>query len=146
MLTWIAAALSGAEPNWRRLRQRRRKMSIERLSTMVKQLILLRAAEIAGLKRNKRLTYFKHGRDLRRRHFMRSLYGSNLRRALDHRDPIARIAILIDALIHLEARAARFAKRLRCGFMRLWSIAPAPTPADALLEPPPSPPACADTS
>ena len=120
-------------------------MSIHGLTLMVKQLILLRAGEIAGLRR-RRLLFFKRGRDLRRRHLMRSILGSKLRRALHHRDPIARIAILIDALTHLDAWASRFAKRLRCGFMRLWSIAPAATPAMALLGPPASPPACADSS
>jgi hypothetical protein len=89
---------------------------------------------------------FKHGRDMRRRHFMRSIFGSKLRRALDHRDPIARIAILIDALRHLDAWAARFAKRLRCGFMRLWSIAPARVAADMLLGAPAPSPACVDSS
>jgi hypothetical protein len=77
---------------------------------------------------------------------MRSIYGSKLRRAFDHRDPLARIAILIDALTHLDAWAERFAKRLSCGFMRLWSIAPAPMPAVALLAPLASPPAGADSS
>jgi hypothetical protein len=109
MLAWIASLLAGHEPTWRQLRQRYRRMSIHGLAMMVKRLILLRAADIAGLKRKRRPLYFKHGRDMRRRHFMRSIFGSRLRRALDHRDPIARIAILIDALTHLDAWAARFA-------------------------------------
>ena len=146
MLAWIASLLAGHKPTWRQLRQRHRRMSIHGLAMLVKQLILLRAADIAGLKRKRRPLFFKHGRDLRRRHFMRSILGSRLRRALNHRDPIARIAVLIDALTHLDAWAARFAKRLRCGFGRLWSIAPAPVPADAILGPPASPPACADSS
>jgi hypothetical protein len=143
-LTWIASWLAGAMPTCRQLRQRGG-VSIDRLATMVKRLILIRAAEIAGLRR-KRLRFFKHGRDLRRRHFMRSVLGSKLRRALRHRDPIARIAILIDALTHLDAWATRFAKRLRCGFMRLWSRAPAPMTAEALLGAPAPSPACADSS
>ena len=146
MLTWIASVLTGAAPNWRRLRQRHRKMSIQRLTMMVKQLILLRASDIAGLRRKQRPAFFKHGRDLRRRHFMRSIFGAKLRRALHHRDPIARIAILIDALTHIDAWAARFAKRLRCGFMRLWSIPPGPMPVVALLGAPALTPACADSS
>jgi hypothetical protein len=146
MLAWIASLLAGHEPTRRQLRQRHRRMSIHGLAMMVKRLILLRAADIAGLKRKRRPLFFKHGRDMRRRHFMRSIFGSELRRALNHRDPIARIAILIDALTHLDAWAARFAKRLRCGFNRLWSIAPAPMPADAILGLPASPPACADSS
>ncbi|HJS80421.1 MAG TPA: hypothetical protein VJ748_07320 [Vitreimonas sp.] len=146
MLAWIASLFAGREPTRRQLRQRHRRLSIHGLAMMVKRLILLRAADIAGLKRKRRPLFFKHGRDMRRRHFMRSIFGSKLRRALHHRDPIARIAVLIDALTHLDAWAARFAKRLRCGFMRLWSIVPAPMLADAILEPPASGPACADSS
>jgi hypothetical protein len=133
MLMWIASLLTGREPGSRHLRQRHGAMSLHGLALMVKQLILLRAADIAGLKRKQRPVFFKHGRDLRRRHLMRSIFGAELRRALNHRDPIARIAILIHALTHLDAWAARFAKRLRCGFMRLWSIAPEPMPAIALV-------------
>jgi hypothetical protein len=146
MLMWIASLLMGREPGSRHLRQRHRTMSLHGLATMVKQLILLRAGDIAGLKRKQRPVFFKHGRDLRSSHLMRSILGAKLRRALHHRDPIARIAILIDALTNIDAWAARFAKRLRCGFMRLWAIPPAPTPDSVLLGPPASPPACADSS
>ena len=146
MLMWIASLLTSREPGARHLTQRHRNMSLHRLAMMVKQLILLRARDIAGLKRKHRPVFFKHGRDLRRRHFLRSILGSKLRRALNHRDPIARIAILIDALTHLDAWAVRFAKRLRCGFMRLWAIAPAPMPDVPLLGAPAPTPACADSS
>ena len=146
MLMWIASHLAGREPGARHLRQRHRSMSLHGLARMVKQLILLRAADIAGLKRKQRPLFFKHGRDLRRRHFMRSILGARLRRALNHRDPMARIAILIGALTNIDAWAARFAKRLRCGFMRLWSIAPAPMPAIAMPRAPAYAPVCADSS
>jgi hypothetical protein len=146
MLAWIASVFAGIAPTRRHLSQRGA-MSIHRLARMVKQLVLLRAADIAGLKRKTRPPLlFKRGRDMRRRHIMRSMVGSRLRRALDHRDPVARIAILIDALTHLDDWAARFAKHISCGFMRLWSIAPAPTAAVAILGPPAFPPACADSS
>jgi hypothetical protein len=147
MLTWIASVLASIAPTRRHLSQRGA-MSIHRLARMVKQLVLLRAADIAGMKRKTRPPLlFKQGRDMRRRHIMRSMVGSRLRRALDHRDPVARIAILIDALTHLDAWAARFAKHISCGFARLWSIAPAPmTDAVLLLGPPAPPPACCDSS
>jgi hypothetical protein len=146
MLTWIASVLTGRALSARHVRQRHRKASLDGLTLMVKQLILLRAGEIAGPVRRRRLRFFKHGRDLRRRHYMRSVFGSKLRRALNRRDPIARIAILIHALTHLDTWAARFAKRLRCGFMRLWSIAPAPMPAIAFLGAPAPTPVVADSS
>jgi hypothetical protein len=146
MLMWIASLLIGQPPRARHLRQRRRNMSLHGLALMVKQLILLRARDIAGLKRKSRPLLFSHGRDLRRRHLLRSILGGALRRSLKHRDPIARIAILIDALTHLDAWAARLAKRLRCGFMRLWSIAPAPMPAVVIFGAPAPTPACTDSS
>lgn len=146
MLAWIASLLAGGAPGARHLRQRRCAMSLHGLARTVKRLILQRAADIAGLRRKHRPILFRHGRDLRRRHFARSILGSKLRRALNQRDPVRRVAILIDALTHLDAWAARFARRLRCGFMRLWSIPPAPTPAIALVAPLALPPACADSS
>lgn len=145
MLMWIASVLASGMPTRRHLRQRCRKMSIHALTRMVKHLILLRAADIAGIKRTRRV-FFKRGRDLRRPHLVRSILGSKLRRALKRRDLIQRIAILTDALINLDAWAARFAKRLGCGFMRLSSIPPAPTPAADILAPLASPPVCADSS
>ena len=147
MLAWLASLLfAGQAPSHRHLRQRGRAMSLHGLTVLVKQLILLRAQDLAKLRRSKRRVFFKHGRDLKRRHLMRSILGSRLRRAFAHRDPAKRIFALIDALRHLDAWAARFAKRLKCGFMRLWSIAPAPMPAVAILGAPAPSPACADSS
>ncbi|WP_395645280.1 hypothetical protein [Terricaulis sp.] len=146
MLAWIAALLSGAEPLRRHLRHRCRKMSLHVIVRLIKQLILVRAAQINGLRRKRRPILFKHGRDLRRRHFLRSLYGSKLRRALRHRDPLARIVLLAQALKDLDALAERFAQRLRCGFMRLWAIAPAPTLAACIPDAPAAKLACADSS
>jgi hypothetical protein len=145
MLTWIASLLGGAMPLRRHLRQRYRKMSLDGIALMIKQLILLRAAEING-RRKRRLVFSKRGRDLRRRHFMRSIYGAKLRRALKHRDPLQRIAILADALKHLEVLAQCFAKRLRCGFMRLWAIVATPAPAARISDAPVLALTCADSS
>jgi hypothetical protein len=144
MLLWIASLFAGVRPTRRHLEQRR-DLSLDGVASLVQRLIIVRGAELAGFNRN-RPCFFKYGRDLHRPHVLRSICGSKLRQALDHRDPIARIAILIDALTHLDAWAARFAKRLRGGITRLWSIIPAPTRADAILGPPASQPACADSS
>jgi hypothetical protein len=145
MLTWIASLLGGAMPLRRHLRQRYRKMSLDGIALMIKQLILVRAGEINS-RRKRRLVFSKRGRDLRRRHFMRSIYGAKLRRALKHRDPLARIAILADALKHLEVLAQWFAKRLRCGFMRLWAIVATPGQAAFIPNAPATAPLCADSS
>jgi hypothetical protein len=145
MLAWIASLFGGAGPLRRHLHQRHRKMSLDGLALMIKQVILLRAADI-NRRRRRRLVFFKRGRDLRRRHFMRSIYGSRLRRALKHGDPLTRITILADALKHLDAWAQRFAKRLRCGFMRLWAIVATPSPVALIPDAPTRALACADSS
>lgn len=145
MLTWVASVLAGRWPRQRHLRQRG-DVTIDRLALLVKKLIVVRAGDFARLKRNGRVLYFKHGRDLRRANLVRSVIGSQLRRALDDRDPSKRVATLIEALTHLDAWAARFAKRLRCGFKRIWSIAPKPMPAAVIFGPPASAPGCADSS
>lgn len=144
MLLWIASLLAGVRPTRRQLAQRG-DISLDGVAWFVRRLILIRGGELAGFNRN-RPCYFKHGRDLRRPHVLRSICGSQLRQALDHRDPIARIAILIDALTHLDVWAARFAKRLRRRITRLWAIAPAPMPAMALAGASAPNPAGADSS
>ena len=144
MLLWIASLFAGVRPTRRQL-DRRGDISLDGVAWLVRRLILVRAAELAGYNRN-RPCFFKYGRDLRRAQLLRSICGSKLRRALDHSDPIARIAILIDALTHLDAWAARFAKRLRRRITRLWAIMPAPTPALALAGALALPPPCADSS
>jgi len=146
MLAWIASLLAGVMPLRRHWRQRCRRISLHRIARTVKQLILLRAAEMNGVRPRRRIIYFRHGRDLRRRHFIRSLYGSRLRRALRRRDPLAWIAVLTDALRHLDDWARRFAKGLRCGFMRLWPIPLAPMPATPIPDAPVAALACADSS
>jgi hypothetical protein len=144
MLAWMASVFAGGVPTRRQLRQRGH-LSVPRLAMLVKKLILVRASEIARLRRGPPV-FFKRGRDLRPRHILRSVIGSELRHALDHRDPLRRIAILIDALTHLDALATRFAVRLRRGIVRLWAIRPAPMSAAPILGLPAPPPACADSS
>lgn len=144
MLAWIASVVAGMKPRRRHLDQRG-DISLDWLAGLAKRLILIRAADMIAA-RPRRPDFFKHGRDLHRRHFMRSAFGSALRRALKHRDPVQRIVILISAVTHLDAWAARFTKRLHRGFSRLWAIAPAPTPAALILGPPAPPPARADSS
>jgi hypothetical protein len=145
MLSWIAAVLfAGKEITHRQLRQRYR-VSVESLTRMVIHLILLRARELSGL-RPRKLRFWKHGRDLRTRHLIRSVVGSKLRRALKHKDPAMRIARLIGALHNLDAYAQHLAQRFRRRLTRLWAIVPAPTFAALLLGPPAPPPAVADSS
>lgn len=144
MLHWIAAVLEGLHIDPRRLRQRGG-LGVDRLARFVGLLIYTRAAELAAGRRIP-LSLWRYGRDVRRRHMVRSLLGSRVRRTLRHKDMRARIAKLIDALRSLEAHAQRLARRLRRRLTRLCAIAPAPTAAVPLLGPPAPSPALADSS
>jgi hypothetical protein len=106
---------------------------------------LIRAGELARLRR-RRPTFFKRGRDLRRRHLLRSVIGSRLRRKLKHKDLATRIAILIAALRDLDSIARPLAQRMRRGLARLWAITAKPMLAGIMLGAPAPSPALADSS
>ena len=142
MLQWIAGFLfQAAHPTRRHLRQRG-ETSIRRLTHMVVSLIIIRAAELSG-RRLRTPRYWRRGRHLRRRHIIRSLLGSRLRRALKPRTLAMRIHALIHALRHLDAFARQLSRRR---LTRLWSIAPAPTPSDFVFDVHAHPPIAADSS
>ena len=130
MLAWIGAVLAGVVPNRRRQRQRG-DVSLDTLADFIKQLVLMRDAEVSDVEYERAL-FSRHDRDLRCAHVFRSVIGSKLRRALRHRDPARRIALLIHALKHLDVLTADFARRVRRGFTRLWPILPALMPAVAI--------------
>jgi hypothetical protein len=144
MLTWIASVFAGKAISLRHAHQRG-DISLDWITRMVMQLAIIRAGELARLRR-RRPTFFKRGRDLRRRHLLRSVIGSRLRRKLKHKDLATRIAILIAALRDLDSIARPLAQRMRRGLARLWAITAGPMLADITLEAPPSPPALADSS
>jgi hypothetical protein len=144
MLSWIAAVLfAGKQLTARQLRQRHRRLSLDGLVRLITQLIIVRAAELGRWRRHGRLRFWLHGRDLKRRHYIRSLIGSRLRRALNHKDLAARLRRLIHVLRHLDAFARQLSRRR---LTRLWSIAPAPTPAATIFGAPAPSPAAADSS
>jgi hypothetical protein len=143
MLTWIAAVLfAGQRITPRQVRQRHKSVSLERLTRLTIQLLLVRSAELARRPRI-RIIYYKHGRDRRRRHFIRSLLGAQLRRALTRKDLAARVAQLIHVLRHLDHFArALFRRRLT----RLWRVVPQLAPSVALHGAPAPSPAFSDSS
>jgi hypothetical protein len=143
MLHWIAATLLGKTPNARH-RAQRGDFSLHRLKRMVIALVMLRAAHVLGPQRS--TPAWRHGRDLRRRHFIRSLLGSKLRRALNHRDLATHIAQLIAVLCNLNTHAARLAFRIRHRLRRLWRLMPPIAPNVAVHGAPASPPAFSDSS
>jgi hypothetical protein len=135
MLRWIAAVLFAAKPvTARQLRARHGRVSLERLTRLVVQLLIIRASELKP-RRRARLRFFRHGRDLRRRHFIRSLLGARLRRAVKPKHLAARIEALISVLRRLDTYARQLAKRR---ITRLWCIKPASTSA-ALIPATPAP-------
>jgi hypothetical protein len=144
MLTWIAAALfAGGHISHRQLRQRHRRVSLDGLTRMVINLMIIRAAELGNWRRSKRLRFFKHGRDLKRRHYIRSLLGSRLRRVLRHKDVTTRIATLIAVLRTLDTFARQLSRRR---ITRLWAIKTAPAPADPIFGAPASSLSFSDSS
>lgn len=121
-------------------------MSLEGLKRMVLKLILVRAHELARRRTPQRFHLFRHGRALKRRHIMRSVIGSRLRRMLKRTKAEERITVLIDVLRNLDHYAALLAKRLKRRLTRLFAIIATPLPAWPLFGGPASSPACTDTS
>ena len=133
MLRWIAAVLfAGKSVKLRQLKARHRRASLDGLTQMVAQLLIIRAFELARRRRT-RLRFFRHGRDLRPRHYIRSVLGARLRRTLKPKDIGARIDALIRVLRQLDFYARQFAKRR---ITRLWGVMPAPMPAAAIASAP----------
>lgn len=144
MLAWIASVFAGKQISLRHLQQRG-DLSLDGLTRMVLQLAIIRAGELARMRRRK-LTFFKRGRDLRCRHLLRSVIGSRLRRKLKRKDIAARIAVLIDTLRDLDVLARPIAVRLGRRLTRLWPTTAIIASANALLGAPAPTPAFADSS
>jgi hypothetical protein len=147
MLRWLAAVLFTECPlSFRHLR-RFEETNLLGLERLVGNLVIARALRLVGRPpRRGRLHYWRHGRDLHRRHFRRSLLGARLRRALRHKDIATQIAQLIAVLRNLDDYAAQLAHRLRHKLRRLWRVmAPIAQAAPLLCAPAPAP-ALADSS
>lgn len=144
MLSWIAATLLADHSVNARHRAQRGDISFAWLTRLVTNLIFIRATQI-GRFRRRPIIYWRHGRDLRRRHLRRSLLGSRLRRALKRKGAAEQIAQLIAVLRNLDAHAARLAHNVRHR-RRLWRNTPAIAPADALRGRVAFAPALADSS
>jgi len=131
MLVWVAGVLlANARPvSRRRIRQRYGFVSIDGLARLVRNLIILRGAQLGGNPRprpNARRSDARPGfhRRTRPRNLLRATGGARLRRALKHRDPAQRIAILLRALSNLDSFAARLVRRLRHRLTRLRPLTP----------------------
>ena len=144
MLAWIASVFAGSRITSRQAHQRG-DISLQGLTRMVMELVVIRAGEVARIRR-RNLAFFKRGRDLRRSHLLRSVIGSRLRRTLKRRDIAAHIANLIAVLRDLDAFARPVAQRLRRGLTRLFPITRIAPSFDTILGPPAPTPALTDTS
>jgi len=136
MLAWFAWVFSaGGAPKRRHMRQRYGFISLDGLARNVALLIIVRAAELGGVRRYRSNPFFSRLRGRHRwpRHITRSIIGARLRRALKHRDFTTRVAILARALRRLDAWAERHARRRRRGMTRLWPMRAAPTSAAPLV-------------
>jgi hypothetical protein len=147
VLSWIAAMLfNDRAVTARHIQQRTGFISLPWLTSVVSKLLIIRAAQLARLRRPGRIRYWRHGRDLHRPHLIRSALGARLRHALKHNDIRVWIANLIAVLRNLDAHAAPLAQRLRRGLTRLWRTWSPIAPAKLFLGPPASPPAFSDSS
>ena len=146
VLGWLMSVLFGdADAHGRRLKQRLHHVCLEHLTRTTITLLVARALHFAKVRRRGRLHYWRHGRSLRRAHFMRSFIGARFRRLLTHKDLETRIAQLIAVLRDLDTHARRLMRRLR-RLRRLWRDLPKIAPAALILGPPASSPAAVDSS
>jgi hypothetical protein len=103
MLAWFAAVLFARRNVTARQVRQRRDVSLDRLTRTTVHLLMVRAGELRGWRPTAPKSFFKRGRDLRRRHFIRSILGARLRRVLRYRGgPAQRIQNLMRVLRHLD--------------------------------------------
>jgi hypothetical protein len=120
-LGWLAEALFGdRDVSARHFNRRLRHVCLEEVTQKVAALLIARALRLANMRTRRRAAHWRHGRNMRPRHWMRSLLGCRLRRALRHKDIATHIARLVYLLRHFETYARRLAHRMRHGLMRLW--------------------------
>ncbi len=146
LLTWFAAVLTDTRAVSARHQRQRFDIPLPWLNTLVGQLLIIRAGQLARLRRPTRVIYWRRGRDLHLSHLQRSVLGARVRRTLRHKDIRTWIANLITILRNLDAHAAPLAQRMRRGLTRLLRLVPAIAPAVALYGAPASPPAFSDSS
>ena len=146
VLGWLMSVLFGArDVSVRHLNQRLHHVFLDQLTGVTTALLVSRALQFAKVRLRARLHYWKHGRSLRRAHFMRSFLGARFRRLLNHQDLKTRIAQLIAVLRNLDTHARRLMQRVR-KLHRLWRIVPHIALAALILGSPASPPAFSDSS
>lgn len=125
-LAWAAMMLFSDDApllDLRRCIRRFRLLSLDRLARMVRNLVIVRAAQMAGPRARRRTarSFAPPGFARRKRpaRILRSCGGSALRRALRDRDPARRMTRIIQALRDIDQWARKLVRRLRRGLTRL---------------------------
>jgi hypothetical protein len=136
MLVWFAGIFAGVCTKSRRLR-RYGDLTLDRLAAQVAAIIYHRAVNLLSLYARPQETVRVFGtRGFHQRtgpkSLIRAAHGSWLRKALRHRDPVARISILLHALAHIDRYVARILPRLKRRLTRIAARVIASPPAHAL--------------
>ena len=136
MLVWFAGAFIGAVTKSRRLR-RYGDLKLNALASQVAALIFHRAVNLLSLYARPQQTVRVFGmRGFKQRtgpkSLVRAAHGSWLRKALRHRDPVARICILLHALANIDRYVARILPRLKRRLTRISARVIAAPPAHAV--------------
>jgi len=141
MLAWAAATLfaNTTRPKRRHIRQRYAFLSLDYIERLVRELIIVRAADLTHLGARPRLCFVRNraARGFRRRTargaMLRSIAGSRLRKALKRRDPAQHLQVLFAALASIDALARRYLlPRAQRRLTRLFPILMFAPPAAAL--------------
>lgn len=152
MLAWVADALLGeGATHRRRLRQPGPFFSLRRLARFACRLALVRAVEIAGIRRRRRAIRNSASAGFRRRSVpravIRACIGARLRKAVKRGDLASRIRFLTAALSDIDAFARRYlVARVLRGLTRLYAVVPIAPSAAVILAAPAFTPAPADSS
>ena len=145
VLAWVGAVLFGvgATPDLRRLRRRRRLLTLDPVEQAVRWLVICRTVDLAHLQERPGAQTLHDGiaggfrRRVERGGILRTIAGSRFRKALKHRDPAQRLQRLLAALADIDAFARRYlVPRALRRLTRLF-------PVLACAPPPVAPTACA---
>jgi hypothetical protein len=152
-LAWAAMMLfSDSAPllDLRRCIQRFRLLSLDRLARLVRNLVIIRAAQMAGPRARRRSARASASpgfvRRMRPARILRSCGGSQLRRVLRDRDPARRMARIIEALRDIDQLARKLVRRLRRGLTRLRPLVMRRPPSSLVCSLAAPAPFAADTS
>ena len=136
MLMWTFQALCAGRFSPRHERQRRERMSLVWLTQQVKLLIISRANDFAhDPRRRRRIISYRGCRNVLKPGFVNAALGVRLRRTLNRKGLIERIAALVQALHQIDDYATIVAHRMRRGLTRrmLHLFALPPMPATRLI-------------